>query len=345
MKTKLLSAAVLAVMAGTMATSTAQAAPAASAQSVVNIDNLKIYAGATTASPVLDSAQINLTASQTTINTEAHINSPASPGNNTQNSTGANLASSTFVGNLAGAGGTVNAEITGNTAAVPSTFTAQALPFASDFAASGANQIGIPVTNGGASQYLNGATQVGDKLSSASFAGLVDSGSAGANTRTGVTASWAFTGYSGVLTFNFNVTATLGAYLSLNDAFSTKSSFGIVFAVNDVTNGNADVIDTASNIFAAGGQYSFIRTVSNNNPGSGTTFGFSVPAALQNQTFSTLALDATHKYSLTAELTSQANVELRTVPEPGIMALLGVGLLGLGASKRNVSKSSAMTYA
>ena len=105
------------------------------------------------------------------------------------------------------------------------------------------------------------------------------------------------------------------------------------------------------------------NNVSDNTPGSGNikakfigaVNGSTVGAAYPNagilnpidfsllpgslQSFTTASLDANQLYTLTATINTDANVELKVpkVPEPEILALLGMGLLGFAVSSKKKS--------
>ncbi|WP_446810222.1 EDSAP-1 family PEP-CTERM protein [Methylomonas sp. 2BW1-5-20] len=337
MKTKQLAAIIGSILAGSLVASSAQAVPVASAESVVTLQNFKISYASTGVQ--VDKGDFDILTPSSTEKVQASVNATSNAPAQLDVGDASNLASSASVGTIVPAN--ISTEILNNSAATPSIFTVTPLPIiGGNFAASGSNEVGSPITG------FPAATASSATLYNASYASLdATTGTAGTSTNSGLTAKFSFSGIDGALNFTFDVGAYIGAYLTSGAGVNAKSAYTITFALEDLA-GNSQII------LAGGGTgtFSLGKNLSDSTPGAGTVLensiaGYNpVTGALITTAlgFQTLALDHLKTYNLTATITTDANVKLETVPEPQVLALLGIGLLGMGLSSRKFPNSSSL---
>jgi hypothetical protein len=388
-KTKIASM-VAAILASSLTIGTAQADAQASAQAIVAFKNFQIINDNTgVQATAADFSTLNGTS---TIKVNASVDSTATtiPQNSSTDAT--SLASTAVVGN--GTTGVpalsaitptnINTEITnnlnggtGNLGPAPAPapapvaqvqFTAANIfPMSGNFATTGANDYGTPVSGFGV------ATQNHVNIFSGSYASLNSTGTAGTDANVGLTSSFQFkVATAASLTFNFDIGAYIATYLSNTDLQTAKSAYTVTFTLEDASGNSALNKASNANINSAG-TFSLTNNVSAPVPGNGKiqqksilssnvisqlsypnngipalTPGINVTTFALNtisQTFQTNVLDATQLYSLTATITTDANVQLKTVAEPDTLALLGIGLLGMALASRKFKNSSSVTYA
>ncbi len=194
-------------------------------------------------------------------------------------------------------------------------------------------------TTPGATPVTTGAT-----LKNASYVSINTSGAGSAASNNGLEAKFKFSGISGGLDFNFDISAYLEAFLTPGQAVpsSASASFSVVFSLTDLTNPFAgeQVLNTGTStngLTGLGG--TFAKTGAANAPGSGITgaFGFA-PGTPYTDTFTlhTASLNAAHTYQLSARIQTAADAV--AVPAPNVLALLGTGLLGFGFTRKQRAK-------
>lgn len=336
MKTSKLAAIISTLLLGGLTATSAQAVPVASAQSIVAFENFKIFKadGTTQLDAATDFDVLTVNSSQ---RTTAFVGL-ASDTDTASSSTGETLAINSSVGVIQPA--SLNADITGNTAASPTDFKVVSLPITGgNFSATGSNEIGAPILN------FEGLAATSASLHNASYASLDGTtGTAGTNSTSKLTAEFTFVPTTdGELVFSFDAGTYLAAYLTAGADQRSNAGFSITFTLVE-TNGPGDGLFQVNPFINpwvnALGNYVFNNGVTDDAPGDGIVRTRNTNAAVNpdgtlvttNQIIRTQALTAGVSYNLFAEITTSADVELRTVPEPQSLALLGIGLLGFAAS-------------
>jgi len=226
----------------------------------------------------------------------------------------------------------------------------------STYAAADQNEFGAPVAgltydDDGDPNTPAIPLPTGANVDNASYVSLVYGGDGSATSNNDLSASWIFSlNHAMGITIDFDALAYLEAFVDLTETFpaDANASHTLTFAIDllgggrvfewepdgaagNITGGteNADAFDlnTSRSLNAP-----LPISVCNHSSlvACGTANGWSPFSATTN------ALAADALYQLTIVMQSQANAV--SVPEPGILALTGVGLLGLGAARRRMRK-------
>jgi hypothetical protein len=217
----------------------------------------------------------------------------------------------------------------------------------STFAAGDTNIAGSPIT--GLGFPLGGTLEAGSYVS---LSGGDQTGSTNANNDLSSTFEFALA-KDGGLTFQFDAESYLEAFTSSDQVApaDANASYSFGFTIRDLDN-NGNIVmrwrpDGQNQILAHTGitaendPYSLNEDISRNAPANGVTTAEGVLATKSSGSFwaSTVNLTAGTTYQLTSRLITNADAE--TVPTPGVLALMGVGLIGMGAATRRRRSLSA----
>lgn len=342
MKTSKLAVIISTLLLGGLTATSAQAVPVASAQSIVAFENFKIFKadGVTQLDAATDFTQLTVNSSQST---NAFIGA-ATDSDASADSQGATLVTQSTVGAITPA--SLATDFANNAVAPVDPHVVDLPIIGGNFAGTFSSEQGAPLAN-----FFAAAPSA--SLYNASYASLdATTGKAGTTSDSKLTAEVTFTPTaSGVLVFSFDVGAFVQSYLTAGADQKANAGFSVTFKLNPAL-GGAGLLDSSSNPFinAITKNYLYNDGVTDDAPGEGALINSAFNAVVlgdktlttTNQTFKTLALAAGTKYSLFAEITTSADVELKTVPEPQSLALLGIGLLGFAASSRKVRSQSMM---
>jgi hypothetical protein len=189
-------------------------------------------------------------------------------------------------------------------------------PPAGNYSAADQLESGAPITG---LAGLSAPATIGN----AAYAGLTSQNALSHATSTNnLNSSFVFqVGSAGALTFDFDATAYLQAYVTGDERFPgfATASYTLNFTLTDLTTGAVvDVINP--DVFNNG-----LNTISLNAPLPGTFQ--TIFSNSQTYSFTTAVLNSTDLYQLSAR--NNVNADVQRVPEPGEIALMGIGLLGM----------------
>jgi len=222
---------------------------------------------------------------------------------------------------------------------------------AADQQEAGAPIANLPIPGGGGATFPNPAT-----IANGAYAAMIDgaNGDRHANSFNELTSSFVFTlNQSQGLDFNFDYSVFLQAYVSGSENFPAKASASFLqeFTLTDLTPVTGGAIWT---INSGGSGPNGTCTAQDINPTTGCvqTVGLNAPLPFSVETiqqgaatysFQTPVLNAGTLYQLSARTIASADVQ--RIPEPGELALLGIGLIGMTlvmARRRNQNNQNQM---
>jgi hypothetical protein len=211
-----------------------------------------------------------------------------------------------------------------------------------DFVAADQKLVGTPITN------LPGFNQLGVDANQSAYGSLSATVAEGtANVNNGLESNWEFTlAQDQGITFQGDITTYLEAFASAGELFPGKASAGTTFIITITDGLTGQVVydsanDAAFNLLNettsanANGLANDLQTCGNLFDLGGAGTGCGTQLIVNGFQSTTVALLGGNLYQLS--IRGNANIDIarvQGVPEPGILALLGMGLMGMFLSRR-----------
>lgn len=187
---------------------------------------------------------------------------------------------------------------------------------------------GAPIT--GLAGYGNPA-----HIANASYVGIATGSLAGsANSNNNLNASWTFQlAQATGITFEFDVRAYLEAFVSGTEVVPSFATAAYQFAITivDLTLGTS-ILDFNPALLNGTASLNSLAAVDITNTAGKHAIG--VATSLLGVSVPTVALNNTSLYQLSARINTNADASRVAVPEPSVIGLLGLGLLGAGFASR-----------
>jgi hypothetical protein len=284
---------------------------------MVDLTNFQILKGANGSGGIVSTTDLLNLSFTSTFDMQATLNATTTGNISGSSSTGPGLDSPAV---CVGSGCLAPINFTTN-----NLFPQPAAPVQGNYAAVDQLEVGSPIS--GLTGYVGLA-----HVANAAYVGIqTGSGTATTTSNNNLQASWTFTaGFTGPLTFDFDLLVYLQAQVDAAETAPTfaTANWDVNFTLICLSGGACPSPGGALSPQPAGVP---LKSVSLNAPvGAGIEILFS-----DSEHFA-LAIPVTAglNYQLSARINTLADLERVNIPEPGILALLGLGLFGLGAVLR-----------
>jgi len=219
-------------------------------------------------------------------------------------------------------------------------FTHLSAPPAGNYSAADQLEAGAPIAN------LPGGFAPGATVSSAAYAGLTTQNALSHATATNnLNSNFVFSlAGSGALDFNFDFSVYLQTFVSGDEKFPgfATAAFQQGFTLTNLSAGGAIVWQVSAPTGADGNIDSIAIDTSSLNAPLGIDVE-TIYSGSKTFSFTTPVLAAGTLYQLSAR--TNANADVQRIPEPGELALLGIGLIGMTlvmARRRNQNQMGAI---